>query len=222
MSRKRSSGPLVALIGDMVQSRALSANACAKAQQEFAGLVKLLNQRFRKSIASRFVVTLGDEFQGLLQTAEVIPELIWTIEADYSARQIRIGVGFGVLHTPIQPTALNIDGPVLHEARAAITLARDRRMLGGVFRGFGAQDDVLTGYAQALRHIRSSWTDRQREVVGLLRDGLTQAEIAERLGVSKQAVSEHAVAAGCDAYRLAETGWRHALLLAARIPRKRS
>ena len=196
MPTKKSSVPLIALIGDMVQSRALSANDRAKAQREFAGLVKLLNQRFRKSTASKFVVTIGDEFQGLLHTAEVIPELIWTVEADYAARQIRMGVGAGVLHTPIQSSALNIDGPVLHEARAAITFARDKRMLGGVFKGFGEQDAVLTGYAQVLRFMRSNWTDRQHEVVGLLREGLTQVEIAERLGVSKQAVSDHAVAAG--------------------------
>ena len=218
MPTKKSSVPLIALIGDMVQSRALSANDRAKAQREFAGLVKLLNQRFRKSTASKFVVTIGDEFQGLLHTAEVIPELIWTVEADYAARQIRMGVGAGVLHTPIQASALNIDGPVLHEARAAITFARDKRMLGGVFKGFGEQDAVLTGYAQVLRFMRSNWTDRQREVVGLLREGLTQVEIAERLGVSKQAVSDHAVAAGGDAYRLGETGWRQALRTATAIP----
>lgn len=218
MPTKQSSVRLIALIGDMVQSRALSANDRAKAQREFAGLVKLLNQRFRKSTASKFVVTIGDEFQGLLHTAEVIPELMWTVEADYAARQIRMGVGAGVLHTPIQSSALNIDGPVLHEARAAITFARDKRILGGVFKGFGEHDAALTGYAQVLRFMRSNWTDRQREVVGLLREGLTQVEIADRLGVSKQAVSDHAVAAGGDAYRLGETGWRQALRTATGIP----
>lgn len=215
MPAKKTSARLIAVIGDMVQSRALSAHDRARAQREFTELVKLLNQRFRRGIASKFVVTIGDEFQGLLHTAEVIPELIWTVEADYAARQIRMGVGFGVLHTPIQTRALNIDGPVLHQARAAITLARDKRMLGGVFMGFGEHDVILTGFAQVLRHVRSNWTARQREVVGMLREGLTQAEIAEKLGVSKQAVSDHAVAAGGDAFRVAETGWRQALRMSA-------
>ncbi len=198
----------------MVQSRALTARARASAQKEFAALVRLLNTRFRSSIASQFVVTIGDEFQGLFRNAEIVPELIWTIEAHYAAREIRIGVGFGVLHTPIQKTALNIDGPVLHEARAAITLARDKRMLGGVFRGFGPHDDVLLGFAQTLRHVRSNWTEKQREVVSMLREGLTQTDAAKRLGVTKQAVSDHAVAAGCEPYRIGEAGWKRALALA--------
>lgn len=214
VEKRRRKTRLIAVIGDMVESRALSPSARAVAQAEFAGLVRKLNTRFKRAVASQFVVTIGDEFQGLLRTAEVIPELIWTIESSYAARDIRIGIGYGVLHTPLRKTALNIDGPVLHEARAAIMIARDKRMLGGVFHGFGSFDSILLGLAQLTRHIRSNWTDRQREVVGLLRENLTQTEIAERLGVSKQAVSDHSVAAGWEPYRLAEAGWLQALALA--------
>jgi hypothetical protein len=202
------------VIGDMVHSRALSAQRRAAAQREFATLVTILNRRFRPHIASRFVITLGDEFQGLLSEADIIPDIVWTIETEYRQRDVRLGFGFGKLHTPMQPVALNIDGPVLHHARAAITLARSRKLLGGIFEGFGTHDPVLTGYAQILRHVRQRMTERQHAVVAMIRDGHTQLDIAEKLNITKQAVSVHAIAAGAEAYRAAELGWRTALNLA--------
>lgn len=204
----------VAVIGDMVHSRELPAGARAAAQRDFAKLIALLNQKFRRSIASRFAITLGDEFQALLSNPADIPDIVWTVDTEYHQRDVRLGFGLGTLHTPIQRVALNIDGPVLHRARTAITIARKRKMLGGVFDGFGAYDEILTGFAQALRDIRRRLTDRQCEVLMLLRSGKTQIDVAGALGISKQAVSEHAMAAGWETYRTAEQGWKAALELA--------
>lgn len=214
VAASRRSQPYVALIGDMVQSRALPAAARAKAQQDFSRLVALLNRRFANDIASKFVVTIGDEFQGLLWNAEVIPDIVWLIDSTYGARAVRIGIGYGVLHTPLQKIALNIDGPVLHEARTAILVAHSKRLLGGVFSGFGEYDDVLLGFAQALRYLRANLTKRQLEAVSLLREGKTQAAAAKKIGVTKQSVSERVVAGGWEPYRLGEIGWRKALALA--------
>lgn len=213
MTTVRGKMAYVAVIGDMVQSRLLTGSARAAAQVRFTALVAALNRKFRNDIASKFVITIGDEFQGLLCETHTIPELVWAVE-DYKPRNIRLGIGLGVLHTRLRPQALNIDGPALHWAREAITRARRERMLGGVFAGFGEHDEVLLGFAQVLRHLRANWTDRQREVVTLLRQGHNQTEAAVRLGISRQAVSERAVSAGWDAYRYAEAGWRRALSLA--------
>ena len=206
----------VAVIGDMVDSRALSPSARNAAQKSFVRLVALLNRRFRQAIASQFVITLGDEFQGLLRDAAIIPELVWLIEGEYRQRDIRLGIGYGTLFTPLRRIALNIDGPAFHHARAAITVARKRKFLGGVFDGFGAYDDVLTGYAQVLRYVRGNMTPRQRRVFEILRSGRTRQQAAQTLRISKQAVSRHAIAAGWDSYRLAEIGWARALRLATR------
>ncbi|MBY0496754.1 MAG: SatD family protein [Cyanobacteria bacterium] len=212
--RTKRSQRFIALIGDMVHSRELQPAVRASAQTQFSRLINELNRTFKQDIASKFAVTIGDEFQGLLLTAEVIPELIWTVEKRYQAREIRFGIGFGILHTKLQAAALNIDGPVLHAARAAITAARQEKLLGGVFSGFGVHDEILTGFAQSLHHMRTNWTDRQKEVVDLLRRGFTQGEAAARLAITRQAVSERAVSAGWDTYRRVEAAWRQGLKVA--------
>jgi predicted transcriptional regulator len=49
---------------------------------------------------------------------------------------------------------------------------------------------------------------QQRKVIELLRQSLTQAAIANELSITRQAVSLYARAAGWQAYREGEEGWR--------------
>jgi hypothetical protein len=146
----RRSQRYIAVIADMVGSRTMARSQRRALQQKFAGLIASFNREYRKTIAARFVITLGDEFQGLLNSAAVIPDLIWRLEQDLPQREFRVGVGLGTLDTPMQKYAINIDGPALHAARAAIEYAKKEKALGGVFRGFGELDDILNGIASLL------------------------------------------------------------------------
>lgn len=192
----------------MVRSRDLSGARRRLLQRKFNELIVRMNRTYRAAIAARFVVTLGDEFQGLLYSAAVIPDLLWQIEEGFSERKLRVGIGLGTLDTPLQKYAINIDGPTLHLARAAIDAAKKSKALGGVFRGFGELDEVLNGFAGLLWFQRSRWTPSQRRIVDFLRQGMTQTEAAKKLGITKQVVSKQVVASGCFQYLAAEKAWQ--------------
>jgi hypothetical protein len=201
--------PCIALIADMVKSRELSRAERPEAQLSFSSFIADLNRKYRKAILSRFIVTLGDEFQGLLSDARVIPDLLWDMQFGFQLRALRVGVGFGTIDTPISRNAINIDGPALHFAREAIEIAEKDKLLGGVFVGFGTTyDPAFNGFARLLHYHRSRLKRQQRRVIELLRQSLTQTAIAEKIGVSRQAVSLYAAAAGWEAYREGENGWR--------------
>jgi hypothetical protein len=204
----RASQLYVAVIADMVGSRGVPRPQRRILQKQFAGLIASLNRDYRKAIASRFVITLGDEFQGLLSSAATIPDLIWRLEQDLPQREFRVGIGLGALDTPLQKYALNIDGPALHTARAAIEHAKKAKALGGVFRGFGELDDILSGVASLLWFQRSRWTQPQRNIANLLRQGMSQTEVAEELGIKKQVVSRQVLASGCYPYIAGDNAWR--------------
>lgn len=192
----------------MVQSRALSPSQRALVQNEFTRLVKTLNRLYAKHLSAKFVITLGDEFQGLLRTPEILPDLTWTLERLFTARELRLGFGLGPVHTSIKEYAINVDGPALHNARSSIELAKSHKLMGGVFTGFGsALDPALNGFARILRHQRATWPRRQREVIALLHEGRPRNGIAQDLGITKQAVSRYAMLAGWNAYSAAEEGW---------------
>ena len=81
----------LAVIADMVKSRELSSAKRAVVQKHFQELVATLNREYRNSLASKFAITLGDEFQGLLTTSTVIPDLIWQSEEKCGTRCRRCG-----------------------------------------------------------------------------------------------------------------------------------
>lgn len=204
----RGSPRFIAVIADMVKSRELPAGQRALVQKHFQELVANLNREYRTSLASKFAITLGDEFQGLLTTSTVIPDLIWQIEEKFPDRQLRVGIGIGTLDTPLQVYAINIDGPALHAARDAIETAKKSNLLGGVFSGTGSLDDVLNGVARLLWFHRSNWTKAQRNIANLLRKGMMQSEVAERLSISRQVVSKQVAASGWVTYAGGEKAWR--------------
>lgn len=200
--------PCIALIADMVRSRELSRIRRPRVQERFKEFVGYLNKTYSRNILSRFVITLGDEFQGLLSSATPIPDLMWDIEHRFSDRSLRVGMGFGTLHTPIQKEAINIDGPALHLARTAIQTAHEKRRYGGVFLGFGELDPVMNGLARILWFHRSRLTETQFKIVELLRQGKSQSDAAEELNITRQAISKQVVSIGWSPYVEAEEAWR--------------
>jgi hypothetical protein len=200
--------PCIALIADMVRSREVRRVQRPKVQERFKEFVTYLNKTYSRSILSRFVITLGDEFQGLLSSATPIPDLMWDIDQRFSDRHLRVGVGFGFLHTPVQKEAINVDGPALYFARAAIQAAEKERSFGGVFFGFGELDPVMNGLARILWFHRSKLTSQQLRIAELLRRGLSQSEAADELNITRQAVSKQVVSTGWWSYTEAESAWR--------------
>ena len=198
----------IAVIADMVRSRQLSSYRRRAIQGKFGDLINSLNHEYRKTIAAKFIITLGDEFQGLLNSAALIPDLIWRLDFDFNERNLRVGVGCGTLDTPLQRYAINIDGSALHAAREAIDTAKREKTLGGVFCGFGEWGSVLNGIARILWFQRSGWTPSQREIAQLLRSGMSQVAIAETLRIRPQVVSRQVQSSGCMQYFAAENAWR--------------
>ncbi len=201
----------VAMIGDIVSSRGLPPAKRQVAQRDFTTLMKNLNARYAKKVLSKFVITLGDEFQAILSDPTVIPDVVWDVQRDFPY-STRLGFGYGTLITAVPEYAINLDGPALHLARAAIDLARKRKIQGGVFYGFGESlDRVLGGIARLLEFHRQTRSEQQLKVMDLLRIGKTQLEIAREFKVTPQAISDQARAAGWDAYRDGEGSMRAAL-----------
>lgn len=199
--------PCIALIADMVKSRDVPRAQRPYVQDRFRKFIAHLNATYSRTILSRFVITLGDEFQGLLSSGAPIPDLLWDID-QFSDRQLRAGVGFGLLHTPIQKEAINIDGPALYLARTAIEDAAQKRLFGGVFMGFGELDPIMNGMARILWFHRSELTKQQLKIAHLLRQGLSQSEVATELRITRQAISKQVVSTGWGAYTEAESAWR--------------
>lgn len=209
-SRKQGSSEAraTAFIGDLSGSRDLDRSRRREVQERLTDLLEELNDDLQAAMLSRFTVTLGDEFQGLLARPSSIPEILWRLRRELPSLRLWTGVGFGGLDTQLRERAIGMDGPAFHNARQGMERARDEGIHGGVFVGFDADDGVLTGLGRLLDHHRRSFTAAQLEAVDGVRSGRTQSDVAAELEVSPQAISKRLKTAGWEIYRTGEEALR--------------
>lgn len=179
----------IAVIGDVMASRTLATADRARLQQHLRAVLPDFNRRWRSSLAARFAVTLGDEWQCLLTSTAPIWEIAEGVRATLPEVEWVIACGRGPVTTPLAKgiAAPEVDGPCFHEARAALDAAKRAKRLFG-FGGFGAAEAVLNGFASYSAALYWSWTPRQRQAARLLRQG-GPALVVKQLRVSRSAVS---------------------------------
>lgn len=108
-------------------------------QENFARLIKRINDEFPLGLESPLTITLGDEFQGVVGSAADAAEIVlaleeyrWELDVEIL---IRYSLGLGEISTPINPKiAYGMLGPGLSVVREALTEMKqeeDRMMISG-------------------------------------------------------------------------------------------
>jgi hypothetical protein len=192
--REKSQRIYLALIGDVVASREVQDREWL--QRRLRQLVDQANDAYGPSIASKFVLTIGDEFQGLLKRVEKMDELLAELRSAVHPVELRFGLGLGELDTILEEFALGMDGPCFHRARAAVECAERKGTFIEV--ETGGRDDCFQIYSLLYAGLRRQWTTRQREVIDLSMMGNPGKAIAGRLGITSSAVSQHLRAVEAD------------------------
>lgn len=178
----------VALLGDVVASRALAPRARARLQEDLRAAVADFNRRWHQHLTGRFAITGGDQIEGLLDGPAPVWDVVHGIRFKFSEIDWIIACGRGGLTTAPRPhaTAPELDGPCFHAARATLERAKKERQVFALA-GFGPRPDALAAYYSALYW---SWTPRQRRIAADLRwIGPQRAALHERLKVHPTAVS---------------------------------
>jgi hypothetical protein len=157
----------VAVLADAIGSRALPPQARARLQARIhAGLTDLNRRRpWRPAIAAGFALARGDEIEGLLKDAGLVWAIAHWLRGTFADVDWIIACARGPISTALAPTALEVDGPCFHAARAALEEAKERRQVF-TLRGFPPAVDALAAYYSALYW---SWTPRQRRQASELR-----------------------------------------------------
>ncbi len=207
---KQAEHPLyVGVIGDLIASRKLTQRAAAQAALQAA--LDAVNTRFASHLASRFVITLGDEFQGLLNSSAPVFEILDVLEAHLGSQPCRFGVGVGTMATPINPVmSIGADGPAFWHARDAIKSVHeqhDYQQTRTRIRGLNAIDVPMVNNLLALSdHIKRGWTALQRETfahllsLGIYTDSFDQQSSAEDMGITAVALYRRLKISGIKVY----------------------
>jgi hypothetical protein len=115
-----------AIIGDIVKSKEIKNRQ--EIQDRFKRVIEEINNEYSEFIASKFTVTLGDEFQGLLYTPHISYHLIKDINKKMNPIGLVFGVGIGTMDTYFnKELSIGADGPAYHYARKMVGRAKKRK-----------------------------------------------------------------------------------------------
>jgi SatD family (SatD) len=82
----------------------------------------------QKVVRAPYAVTAGDEFQTVALDLTQVPRLVFDLRRRMRPLGLRIGIGIGAIHGPIQPPVNRLSGQAFEFAREAIQEAKDPHM----------------------------------------------------------------------------------------------
>ena len=187
----------IAMIGDIKNSRGIAERN--EIQKKLKDVLKCINEKYDIDIAAKFMITLGDEFQGLLRSGRNAVEIIEFIQQEMYPIDIRFGIGIGEITTDIiADMAIGADGPGYYNARAAIEQLKVDEQKSKIQASdikIKIQDDrnsvaqMLNTIFMLLDLIKENWTERQREIIWELRkNNINQSECALKFAISQSSV----------------------------------
>lgn len=197
----------VAIIGDLVGSRKMNQPTRNKVHKALKSALEDINQEYASDIAASFLITLGDEFQGLLKESEHLMEIIELIQMAMAEYPLRFGIGIGEMHTPIEKEAIGADGPAFHMARFALDqVKRSARRSEQPKTLIRVESQVI--HPELINHLltqlyyqTSNWTAKQRQIVWQMRQVSSQQELANQLNVSQPYINQVLQSTGYYTYR---------------------
>ncbi len=146
----------------------------------------------RVAVLRPFERTVGDEVQAVVDDAATALDAALVLVRD---GHWSVGLGAGAVREPLPASTREGAGPAFELARDAVQRAKSatpRVAVSGADAGAAGQAEAVL---RLLADLVARRTPQGWEVVDLLGSGANQAEAAQRLGITRQAVSQRARAA---------------------------
>lgn len=188
----------IAIIGDIKDSKELENRR--EVQQKLNHVLETVNEIYCEDIASNFIITLGDEFQGLLRVCGDVLGIIKYIQRELYPVKLRFGVGFGKIHTAIfRYAAIGADGPAYYAARKMIEELREqekklKKQAADIqISIYGTEEFEITEINAILvlmKLMEDGWSEKQRYTIwDMEQNGGSQEECANRMGTTQSTVA---------------------------------
>lgn len=175
------------LIADIESSKEIREKDREELQKALQEVLERLNKE-NESLASPYTITLGDEFQAVLKSADRLFIDIFTILAALHPVSVRFSLGIGSVATPInKEQAIGMDGPAFHEAREGIQQLKEDGFLFSL--RIEGEDNpqlkIVNNSLQLIAKEMRKWNKRRLSILQMIKEGFDYKVIAEKLEISK-------------------------------------
>ena len=210
-----------AIIGDIRNSKQLGNRGEVQAQLQ--SVLEKVNEDFAEDIAAKFLITLGDEFQGLLRDCSRLFQIIQFLQMEMYPVEVRFGVGIGKISTQIMPeTAIGADGPAFYAAREVIGQIHDqeKRLKKQVpdvqirmYEREDAQLSQINTILALMKVVEAGWSAKQRMTIwDMMRHGGSQEACAQRMQVAQSTIARRLAEGSFITYERAGKTVKEALM----------
>jgi Trp operon repressor len=204
-----------AIIGDIVNSRNIENRADVQYQLE--DILKYINMKYKDSIVAKFTITIGDEFQCLLNEPKSVLNIIDYIKMNLYPVKIRFGIGLGEMSTEIKVFALGSDGPAYHLAREAIEdikqsdIKYEQPVRDTMIYATNKENNqfnhlnIVNSLLSVCYYIESKWSEKQRDIIKqITKEEKSHRELAKQYGITQTSISRRFNSSGYYTYKNAK------------------
>jgi predicted DNA-binding protein YlxM (UPF0122 family) len=159
-------------------------------QESLKNVLSNINKKYEREILANFMITLGDEFQGVLKGPKKCYDIYLDMWYQFPVK-FYCGIGIGEIETEISDKPIEMDGPAFHQSREALKEAKISNrdiMMNSANERF---DKIVNSMLALINLVKNGWTHRQKEIIKCYKSGeMTYEKVAKRFGVTKQYVSK--------------------------------
>ena len=157
-----------------------------------------MNNLYKRDISSKFMITLGDEFQGLMHRFSHVMDVLDRIESEMYQIRVRFGIGIGDVTTVINyDSPFGSDGPAYYNARRIVDKLKENEKkkmgsksnIGIEVEGCDTVSALFNSIFSQNTIIKSKWTKRQREIIrAFIENSFKQSNAAAALGINQSSI----------------------------------
>lgn len=177
-----------AITGDLVKSREIPNRS--KVQTKMKKMLDRINKQFRDVIVVKFFIILGDEFQGLISSAEKSYDIIKEIQKSIYPVKISFGVSVGSISTKIMKKTTEMDGECFVRSRDALQKAKEKNQSVVYLTGNSEKDIAINTIIMLTDTIRKNWKNPHYKRIWEYEELGSQQAVAQKNKISQQMVSK--------------------------------
>lgn len=176
------------IFGDIRSSRQVKERQRYEWQLFLKSAIVQINETFAGKIEAPFMITKGDEFQGVLQDLSLVNKIMLQFEHLVHPLQLRFGIGYGPIQKMGSLIPIEMDGPAFHRANAALNLSKKKKLTVRIDTNDNDFDQWMNTIFQLIFSIKGRWSETTLKRYWMYKDLGTLKRVAQEEHVSSQAI----------------------------------
>jgi hypothetical protein len=178
----------VVIIADVRGSRKMAQNERYEGQLFLKSAIIQVNENLSDVIEAPFMITRGDEFQGVLRDLENAFLAMLEFERLLFPLQLRYGIGRGIIQKMGSKIPIEMDGPAFHRANQALTDVKKKKHFMYCHIENSQTDLMVNTILALIGAIKGRWNEVAFERYWKYKELGTFEKVAQTENVSTQAV----------------------------------